>query len=313
MKNLRNSIVLLLAALIWGIAFVAQTTGGDAIGPYSFNCIRSFIAVVVLFPVIKFFDIKGGRDKYPKTKENKRTLMIGGICCGLCLVSASLFQQVGLYYGTPAGKAGFLTTCYIMIVPVLGLFLKKHCGWNIWIAIIITIFGLYMLCMNGTFAIQRSDIYVMICSFLFAMQILCVDHFAVKCDPIRLSQMQFLTSGIVSLIPTVIIDMNHSIEGFRMWLPSLMTSEAWIALLYAGVMSSGVAYTFQIIGQKGFNPTIASLLMSLESVFSVLAGWILLGQKLSGKELVGCLLIFIAVIFAQIPFDTLKMKGKESV
>lgn len=306
MKNLKNAFILLLAAIIWGIAFVAQTTGGDAVGPYSFNCIRSFIGAAVLIPVIKFMDAKKIGVGGPKTKEDKRHLLIGGVCCGICLASASIFQQLGLFLGTAAGKAGFLTTCYIIMVPILGLFLKKHCGWNIWIAVVITLFGLYLLCINDGFLMQTSDIYVLLCSVLFSLQIMCVDHFVVKCDPVRLSQLQFLTAGIISMPFMIMLDIQHSMEGFKMWLPSLMSGDAWIALLYAGVMSSGVAYTLQMVGQKGFNPTIASLIMSLESVFSVLAGWLLLGQKLSGKELFGCLLIFIAVIFSQIPFEEMK-------
>ena len=308
MKSIRSALILVLTALIWGIAFVAQTTGGEAIGPYSFNCIRSFMGAIVLIPVIKFMDYKGLSGKKKDDLENKKTLIIGGICCGICLGSASLFQQVGLFLGVPAGKAGFLTTCYIVMVPILGLFLHKKCGWNIWLAVAITLLGLYLLCMNGSIKIQKEDALILVCSVLFSMQILCIDHFAPLVDPVRLSQLQFLVAAIISLIPTVFVDIPR--YGFYGWGNAFLSWEAWIPLLYAGIMSSGVAYTLQIVGQIGLNPTIASIIMSLESVFSVLAGWALLGQHLSRRELLGCLLIFVAVILAQVPTDNLLKKNK---
>ena len=308
MKNTKNVLMLLLTAFIWGIAFVAQTTGGDAVGPYSFNCARSFIGALVLFPVIKFLDSKGLSGDKPDTKEDKKHLWKAGILCGLCLGSASLFQQVGINMGTAAGKAGFLTACYIILVPVISIFIGKRSNWNIWLAVAITLAGLYMLCINGSISLQKADVLILICAVLFALQIMVIDHFVESMDPVRLSQIQFFVAGIISLVMVMIFEIPKN--GLVGWALSFVSWDAWIAILYAGVMSSGVAYTLQIVGQKGFNPTIASLLMSLESVFAVLAGWAILHQKLTIRELTGCLLVFIAVVLAQIPFNEIMEKRK---
>lgn len=302
-QNVRKSCLLVLTALIWGIAFVAQTTGGDTVGAFSFNCIRSLIGGIVLIPVIHVLDTK--TDKKPKTAAEKKTLLTGGIACGCVMFIASSFQQLGISLGTEAGKAGFLTACYILLVPILGLFLKKKCGWNIWIGVVLTLVGLYLLCMNGTtgFSLRFSDGLVIICAVCFSLHILLVDHFSPLVDGVRLSSIQFIISGLIGLIPTFFVDMHHSLSGFYAWLPALQSWNAWIPILYAGVMSCGVGYTLQIIGQNGLNPTIASLLMSLESVFSVLAGWIILGQKLTLREILGCVIIFVAIVLAQIPVN----------
>lgn len=302
-QNVRNSCLLVLTALIWGIAFVAQTTGGDTVGAFSFNCIRSLIGGIVLIPVIHVLDTK--TDKKPKTAAEKKTLLTGGIACGCVMFIASSFQQLGISLGTEAGKAGFLTACYILLVPILGLFLKKKCGWNIWIGVVLTLAGLYLLCMNGTtgFSLRFSDGLVIICAVCFSLHILLVDHFSPLVDGVRLSSIQFIISGLIGLIPTFFVDMHHSLSGFYAWLPALQSWNAWIPILYAGVMSCGVGYTLQIIGQNGLNPTIASLLMSLESVFSVLAGWIIIGQKLTPREILGCVIIFVAIVLAQIPVN----------
>lgn len=308
MKNIKNVLMLLLTAFIWGIAFVAQTTGGDAVGAYSFNCIRSFIAVIVLFPVIRFLDSKGLSGDKPTCSEDRKRLWKAGLLCGICLGSASLLQQVGITMGTAAGKAGFLTACYIILVPVISVFVGKKSSWNIWLAVLITVAGLYLLCINGSFSIQKPDSLILLCSVLFALQIMVVDYFVVSVDPVRLSQIQFLTAGVISLIMMAIFEIPKI--GLYVWISSFGSWEAWSSILFAGVMSSGVAYTLQIVGQKGFNPTIASLLMSLESVFSVLAGWALLHQKLSYRELLGCLLVFVAVVLAQIPINEIMEKRK---
>ncbi len=302
-QNVRKSCLLVLTALIWGIAFVAQTTGGDTVGAFSFNCIRSLIGGIVLIPVIHVLDTK--TDKKPKTAAEKKTLLTGGIACGCVMFIASSFQQLGISLGTEAGKAGFLTACYILLVPILGLFLKKKCGWNIWIGVVLTLAGLYLLCMNGTtgFSLRFSDGLVIICAVCFSLHILLVDHFSPLVDGVRLSSIQFIISGLIGLILTFFVDMHHSLSGFYAWLPALQSWNAWIPILYAGVMSCGVGYTLQIIGQNGLNPTIASLLMSLESVFSVLAGWIILGQKLTPREILGCVIIFVAIVLAQIPVN----------
>lgn len=310
MKNIKNVLLLTLTALIWGVAFVAQTTGGDAIGPFSFNGIRSFMGAAVLIPVIKVLDSKGLSKNRPVSKEDKKILWKAGMMCGCFLFLGSTLQQISLFMGTPTGKAGFLTTCYVIIVPILGLFLKKKCGFNVWIAVVITVFGLYLLCMNGSFALAITDIILLLCALAFSLQIMTIDHFACKVDPVRLSSIQFLTTGIISIAPIIFYDILKVAGGIKPWLSGFNRGDTWISLLYAGILSCGVAYTLQIVGQIGFNPIIASILMSLESVFSVLAGWVILGQQLSTRELFGCALVFIAVVIAQIPLEVFLKKSK---
>lgn len=303
-NTIRNSGLLVITALIWGIAFVAQSTGGDMAGPYVFNSIRSIIGAVVLVPVIFLLDRLKLTSKKPTSKEDKKRLLKGGIFCGVALCIASNVQQLGLYFGASSGKAGFLTACYILLVPVAGLFLKKRIGWNIWMGVVLALVGLSLLCMKGSFSIQFSDSLLLLCALGFAVHILVIDHFSPLVDGVRMSCIQFLVCGILTAIPAFLFDMNHSVEGIRNTISALSAWNVWIPILYAGVMSCGVAYTLQIIGQNGLNPTIASLLMSLESVFSVLAGWILLGEALSRRELMGCVLIFAAIILAQLPVSS---------
>lgn len=297
-RQIRNSILLVLTAFIWGIAFVAQSEGGNAVGPFTFNGIRSLIGSIVLLPVIALLDRMKLTSKKPVTKAEKKTLLIGGLSCGVLLFLASSAQQLGICLGTPAGKAGFLTACYILLVPVLGLFLKKKCGAKVWVGIAITLVGLYLLCMSETLRLQRSDLLLLACALLFAVHILVIDYFSPRVDGVRMSCIQFFVCGILSLIPMFFSEIR---AGADVWLANLTDPGAWLAILYAGVLSCGVAYTLQIVGQNGINPTVASLLLSLESVFSVLAGWIILKQSLGAKELLGCGLIFIAIILAQLP------------
>ena len=308
-----NAALLAFAALIWGIAFVAQSEGGDVTGPYTFTCLRYLIGGVVLLPVIKIgdkTDFYGGLK--PKTDDEKKNIRIAGLCCGLCLTVASVLQQAGLYYGTTAGKAGFLTACYIVLVPILGLFIKKKCPKRVWIAVAITLVGLYLLCINGEFKMQGSDLLVLGCSLVYAMHILTIDYFMIKkVDPVRLSSRQFFVASIICAFPMFFIEMKGDIKNVLPALAVAFSGKALISILYTGVMSSGVAYTLQIIGQRGVNPTVASLIMSLESVFSVLAGWIILGEALSLKEAIGCVLIFGAIVLTQLP--TKVAGGQQSV
>ncbi len=297
-RQVRNSILLVLTAFIWGIAFVAQSEGGNAVGPFTFNGIRSLIGSIVLLPVIALLDRMKLTSKKPVTKAEKKILLIGGLSCGVLLFLASSAQQLGICLGTPAGKAGFLTACYILLVPVLGLFLKKKCGVKVWTGIAITLVGLYLLCMSETLRLQSSDLLLLACALLFAVHILVIDYFSPRVDGVRMSCIQFLVCGILSLIPMFFSEIR---VGADVWLAKLTDPGAWLAILYAGVLSCGVAYTLQIVGQNGINPTVASMLLSLESVFSVLAGWIILKQSLGAKELLGCGLIFIAIILAQLP------------
>lgn len=311
-KQIRNSLLLVLTALIWGIAFVAQSEGGDAVGSFSFNCIRSFVGAIVLYPVILVLDRLNLTSRRPKTKQDRMLLLKGGILCGLALFVATNLQQLGINMGTEVGKAGFLTACYILGVPLLGLFFKKKCGWNIWVGVVLALIGLYLLCFRGSLTIKLPDLLLILCAVCFSIQILFVDHYSPLVDGVRLSMMQFLVNGILSAIPMVFTEIGFTKVSASAWLQSLTTLQAWIPILYAGVLSCGVAYTLQIVGQDGLNPTLASLLMSLESVFSVLAGAVILHQYLDRQEIVGCILIFAAIILAQIPVGMKRSKQAEA-
>ena len=213
------------------------------------------------------------------------------MCCGLALGVASCLQQVGIKY-TTVGKAGFITAMYIVIVPILGLFLGKKVGVKLWLSVIIAIAGLYLLCMSGSLTLQKGDLLVILCAFAFSVHIMVIDHFSPLTDGVKMSCIQFFVAGLVSLIPMFIAEgAPASGDLLRSWMP----------VLYCGVLSSGVAYTLQIIGQRGVNPTIASLVLSLESVISVLAGWAILHQTMSVREILGCVLMFAAIILAQLP------------
>lgn len=290
--SLKNSLLLLLTAAIWGVAFVAQSVGMDYVGAFTFNSVRCLIGAVVLLPVIRFLNRQSPPAEQSANEKaaERKTLFAGGAACGTALFLASNFQQFGIKY-TTVGKAGFITACYIVIVPILGLFLKKKCSSYIWAAVVMALIGLYLLCITDGFSIGKGDFLVLICAFLFSFHILIIDHFSPKVDCVKMSCIQFLVAGILSGIPAVLFE-NPSFSNI---------TAAWIPILYAGVMSCGVAYTLQIIGQKGMNPTVASLILSLESCISVLAGWILLGQRLSLREIIGCVIMFAAIILAQLP------------
>lgn len=285
---MKNNILLVLTALIWGCAFVAQSVGMDYVGPFTFNMARFLIGAIVLLPVIWFMDRqrKTGAEK----GAGQKTLIIGGICCGIALAVASTLQQWGILF-TTVGKAGFITAMYIVIVPLLGIFIGKKVRPRIIGCVAIAVVGFYFLCMTESLRLGLGDFLVLLCAIAFSIHILVIDHFSPKVDGVKMSAIQFLTAAIISAVPTLL------------WEQPVFTDilQAWQPVLYAGVMSCGVAYTLQIIAQKNADPTVASLLLSLESVFSVLAGWVLLGQGLSLKELFGCVLIFYAIILAQLP------------
>lgn len=285
-----NNLLLLLTALIWGSAFVAQSVGMDYIGPFTFNCVRSVLGGIVLMPVIWIMGRQKKNDHNDKSDTDYKTLLTGGICCGIALAAASSLQQIGLVY-TSAGKAGFITALYIVIVPVMGLFLGKKTGVRTWIGVALAAVGLYFLCITDGFTISTGDLIVLLCAVVFSIHILLIDHFSPKVDGVRLSCIQFFVSGILCAVPMLIVEQPQIGEILAAWQP----------LLYAGALSSGAAYTLQIIAQKNTDPTVASLLLSLESVFSVIAGWIILGERLSGREMFGCVLVFAAVVLAQLP------------
>ena len=286
---LRGSVLLLLTAAIWGVAFVAQSVGMDYVGGFTFNSVRSLIGALVLLPVMLFLDHREPRSKAQSAFAD-RTLLTGGAVCGVFLCLASNCQQFGIKYST-VGKAGFITALYIVLVPVFGLFLKKKCGPFIWTAVVVALAGLYLLCMQDGFSLDKGDILLLCCAILFAFQILAVDHYSPLVSGVKLSMMQFLICGIGSGIPALLFEHPEISQILAAWKP----------VLYAGVLSCGVAYTLQIIGQRDLNPTIASLIMSLESCISVLAGWMILHQTLSLREITGCTVMFAAIILAQLP------------
>ena len=290
---IRQSLPLLLTATIWGVAFVSQSVGMAYVGPFTFNAARSLIGAAVLVPCIALLKKIQKKEEGPEEvhqKEDKRTLLRGGICCGVILAVASSFQQFGLLY-TTVGKAGFITAMYIILVPLLGIFAGKKVGLRIGISVVIAVAGLYLLCMTESLRLEAGDILVLLCAVVFSFHIMVIDHFSPLVDGVKMSCIQFLTCGILC-----------GICMFLFEAPKLsMILAAWKPVLYAGVMSCGVAYTLQIVGQKGMNPTVASLIMSLESVISVLAGFVLLHEVLSRRELFGCVLMFAAIILAQLP------------
>ena len=287
LKNWKSPLLLLLTATIWGVAFVAQSVGMDYVEPFTFNGVRNLLGALVLLPVI--CGMSGERDVAEEKKDTK-TLWLGGVLCGLCLCVASSLQQIGIQY-TTAGKAGFLTAMYIIMVPVFGLFLKKRCSPFVGISIVLATVGLYLLSIKEGFNIGKGDIYVILCAVVFSIHILVIDYFAPKCNGVKLSCIQFLVCGVLCSVIALVVE-EPTISGIL---------AAWLPIAYAGVMSCGVAYTLQIIGQKGMNPTVASLILSLESVISVLAGWLLLHQTLSAREIIGCAIMFAAIILAQLP------------
>lgn len=306
-KQLQKSGMLLLAAFIWGVAFVAQSEAIKVVDAFTINCVRFLIGALTLLPVIFIMDRKNKQetatagtvtlDELQGTKKNK-VPWLGGAVCGLVLCAATNLQQIGLKY-TTAGKAGFITAFYIVLVPVFSIFLKKRASFVVWISVVIAVIGLGLLCINKEdLSIGTGELLVFACAILFTLHILCVDHFVKDADGVKLSCVQFAVSGIVSGIFMFIFE-NPQIQAIL---------SAWLPILYTGVLSSGVAYTLQVVGQKDFNPTIASLLMSFESVFSVLAGWAILKETLSLAEGIGCVLMFAAIILAQLPPDMFKKK-----
>lgn len=301
---LRQSLLLLLTATIWGVAFVAQSVSMDYIGPFTFNAARNFIGAVVLLPCIGLLrksNKKGDNTDNRTNKAHSKVLIAGGVSCGVLLFAASNLQQIGIQY-TTVGKAGFITAMYIVLVPILGLFLRKKVTGRVWAAVAIAVAGLYMLCMTGDgFSLQKGDLLVLCCALVFSVHILVIDYFAPKTDGVKMSCIQFFVCAGLSSAAMLLFE-KPRID---------MLLQAWIPVLYAGVLSCGVAYTLQIVGQKGMNPTVASLILSLESVISVIAGWLILGQKLTASELFGCALMFAAIILVQLPGKMRKSKGEQ--
>lgn len=303
-KTVLSSFLLMIAAFIWGTAFVAQKEGLEQIGNFTFLCLRSCLAVVVLTPV-SFFIYKNNRRKIGEGEhgENKqfisKRLVIGGLLCGVSVCLASLVQQYGIIL-SGVGKSGFLTTLYILIVPILGLIFKRKVNPILWFCIVIATCGMYFLCVTEAGSITIGDVLLIMCAFLFAVQIMIVDHYVKTVDGVRLSLIQFGVTAVVSAVGMFLFEEVDPVA----------IGDAWFSIFYAGVMSSGIAFTLQIVAQKHLNPTVASLIMSLESVFAALAGAVF-GERLTGSEIFGCALVFLAIILAQLPVE--KWFGKKKV
>ena len=319
-RKMLGNALLILTAMIWGTAFVFQRTGMESIEPITFNAARMALAAVAVGAVSvvtapaekKRFageritgpgerisgsngEVTGPGERITGPGEEQhraynRNTLIGGICCGTFLAAASIFQQMGIVY-TTAGKAGFITAMYMLLVPVIGtVFFHKRNSWIVWLAVLIGVAGMYLLCMTEGFRLTRGDTLVCICALLFSGHILCCDHFVQLGDPIRISAIQFAACTVLSAIAAVILEQPT-------W--DKIVSAA-IPILYCGLISGGLGYTLQIIAQKFTDPTIASLLMSLESVFAVIAGALLLGERMSTRELMGCVVMFAAIVLVQI-------------
>ncbi|MGN0468653.1 MAG: DMT family transporter [Acutalibacteraceae bacterium] len=293
-NNLIGSILLTLCAVIWGSSFVAQTTGAEYVGPFTFISLRSLLGAIFLIPVILIMDsVKKKNGTYVKItdKSDKKFFLLGGLACGVCLCVASVLQQIGIDKGTEPGRAGFITALYILMVPIFSIFLKKRIRPVIWLCVAISIGGLYLLCVKDN-SVKTSDFYVLACAVCYAVHILVIDYVSPRVDGVKLSCMQFLVCGILAAIPMLISE-DISLE---------LIKGAALSIAYSGIMSSGVAYTLQILGQQKMSqPTVASMLMSLESVFAVLTGMLVLHQIPTAREAIGCVLMFAAIIIAQLP------------
>lgn len=317
-KKFLGSVMLLIAAIVWGGGFVAQSVAADSVPPLTFNAIRFFIGGLVLLPFIAVQNRKKSTacqnaDNPEKNggANGRKFLLIGGALCGVVLFLSSALQQIGIDKGTDPGRAGFITALYILLVPIFGIFLGQRPRVMTWVCATLGLIGLYLLCIPGHFSpdpdsgvstvaqflrflagdIAASDLFVLGCAVMFSFHILIVDRVSPRVDGVKLSCIQFFVSGLCALIPALFLETvtMQAILG------------AWVSLLYAGVMSCGIAYTLQVLGQKYTPPTVASLLLSLESVFAVLAGILILHEVPSLREGIGCLVMFVAILLAQLP------------
>ncbi|MBR3935821.1 MAG: DMT family transporter [Oscillospiraceae bacterium] len=291
-KSVLGNLLLFTTAFIWGCAFVAQSVGMEYVGPFTFNGTRCIIGGIVLIIANIVFDAvkkKNGIYKEP-SKDEKKELLKGGLVCGVVIFVASTIQQFGISQ-TTVGKAGFISVLYILIVPFFGLLLRQKLPRRIWICCVLALGGLYLLCMNESFSLGKGDFTVLISAVAYAVHIMVIDHFAPKVDCVKLSCIQFLIAGLISVIFMFVFEKPNFEKVLDAWLP----------ILYAGALSGGVGYTLQTVAQKWTKPSVASLLMSFESVFAVLAGAVLLQQIPSLRELGGCILMFASIIIIQLP------------
>lgn len=288
--KIKGSLALLSATVIWGFAFIAQSVGMDLIGPFTFQAVRCLLAVVFLIPLAFVLDLGKCSIKESAAKWKNPKLWKASILCGCALFVAASLQQIGLVY-TDAGKAGFITAMYIVLTPVLGLFLGRKVPKATAFSVLLAVIGLYLLSCLGVTEVNKGDLYILGCALAFAVQITCIDHFCEGLDGFRMNCIQALTVAVLSVPFAVLTETIHP--------GNLMACRG--PLCFAGCLSMGLAYSLQIIGQKSIEPTSASLIMSLESVFAVLGGWWLLQERMSPAELTGCVLVFAAVVISQIP------------
>ncbi len=311
-KKLTGNLFLLMTALIWGLAFVAQRVGMDYVGPLTFTAIRFWLGAAVLFPVLYFMDKKDAQElndskeatSLPTPEEkakNRKSLMVAGGTCGTVLFAASILQQYGLVF-TTAGKTGFITALYIVLVPIFGLFLKHRPGIRCWIGVAIGTVGLYFLTITESFTIAWGDLVVLIGAFFWAAHVLSIDHFNPCVNSIKLAATQFIVCASWSTIGMLIFE-RPTLDGIL---------SGAVPILYAGILSCGGGFTFQILGQKNTSPTVASLILSMEAVFGAVFGFLLLTEIMSGRELAGCVLMFAAVVISQLP-ERKKLKEPETL
>lgn len=285
-KRIISNLLLLLTSLIWGTAFVAQSAGMDHISPFTFNASRSLLAGVALLPVVLLL----GRHKPAPPPAMRRKTWTGGLWCGVILFLASSFQQFGILH-TTVGKVSFITALYIVLVPLFGILLGKRVRAAVWVSVLLGAVGLYLLCMQENLSIERGDLYVLCCAALFAGHILVIDHFTPSANGVMMSMIQFFTAGLLSLAASLLFEAPD--------MGAILA--AWGPILYAGILSGAAGYTLQILGQRHTSPAVASLILSLESVFGALAGWALLGETFTARELLGAAILFAAILLAQLP------------
>lgn len=307
LKKIISPTLLVLAAMIWGFAFSAQKAA-EAVPVFTTGVTRSLFATVFLTITVLLFDKINHTGRCLFSKEKKIDLnkyeIIGGGICGVVLAMATFFQQTGINAGTDAGKASFITALYVVLVPVYALAMKKKAPLNVWISIAIAVVGFYLLCITDEFTMVKSDVFVLICSLIFPAHILAIDYFSPKCDGIRMSLVQFFACTLTNLVLALILERGTEIST---------VIDAMLPLIFLGIGSSGIAYTLQIIGQKGVNPAAASILMSLESVFGVIGSAILLREQMSGREYLGCAIVFIAVLLSQIDFKLIFRRKEKNI
>ncbi len=296
-RNFKGNLLLILAALLWGVSFVMQDKAGEVLSPFAINGIRSIIGSLFLVPIIVLFSKKNNKSFFENTKKARMDLLVSGVLCGVFLCIATNFQQFGIILypkeAAASGRSGFITALYVVLVPVFGIFMKKKVNFTVWLGVMLAVVGMCLLCLsNGIGNVYLGDLIVLCCALAFTMQIICIDKFADRVDGIKLSSLQFMVCGVLSLILMLVFEE-----------PTLLqVKESLPYILYLGIVSCGIAYTLQIIGQQySKNPTVASILMSLESVFAAISGAVIIGERFTLRETVGCIIMFAAIVFAQLP------------